>query len=890
MSHIFRAYYAPMGARAEPLTNSQGQVTQAVFVFTSMLRKLIQDEKPNYIAAVFESGEKTFRHDAYVYYKANRAEMPDELQSQLPYIVRVCEAFNIPILSAPTFEADDVIGTLAAKGAALGMRSVIVSNDKDMCQLVRDPLIVCMRQNSQNVKRKVPVPPIEWCDEAWVETKFGVPPSQIIDLLGLMGDSVDNIPGAPGIGAKGALKLIKEFGSIENALAGWERVTHKTYRESLHNNADLIRQSRELATIRTDVDIQLDLDQLRAEPPNRSEAYKLFRELEFQTLTREFSDAAVEAPASEHASVRYKIVRNRAELDTIVRGLWDADHWGFAVASSTPVGAGQQIGAQIGSSVDGIAISTGAGNSHFIDLQDFEGGAIAAIEPLKDVLANGLLSKSIHDLKRAYGLLSLIGIELEGVEDDTLLAAYLLDPIRSRYELADLAREAVGTNGAGGVPSGWTENQWRTAEAADLTAQTAHVLRARIVDKGLESVYSDIEIPLAPLIFRMERAGLRVDTKVLTDLSDYFGKELERLTQRIYSVAGREFKINSPKQVGELLEELNISSGRKTSTGRVSTSKAVLEELAQSYELPRLIIEFREVDKLKSVYTDALPSQIGPDGRIHTQLSQTVAATGRLSSSDPNLQNIPIRTELGRRIRRAFVPEPGFKFISADYSQLELRLLAHITRDPEMVDAFQKDDDIHSRTARLVFGANTPEELKEARRLAKIVNFAIAYAVEPFGLSQRVGISRKEAKKVIDDYFETYKGVKQYMTDIPVTAREQGFVCSIYGRIRPLPGINDRNGTVRARAEREAINMPIQGTASDIVKLAMLKVDDALRRERMTARMVMQVHDELLIEAPIEETERVVEILRREMETCVKLDVILKADVGIGDNWMETKG
>ena len=890
MSHIFRAFFAPMSGRMDPLTNTQGQVTQAVFIFTNMLRKLLNDEKPQYIAAIFESGEKTFRHETFTDYKANRAEMPDELASQLPYIVRVCEAFNIPILDAPGFEADDVIGTLALQAAKRGMQAVIVSNDKDMCQLVQDPLIVCMRQNSQNVKRKEPVPPIEWCDEAWVENKFGTPPNQIIDLLGLMGDSVDNIPGAPGIGAKGAVQLVKQFGSIETALERWEEVKHKTYRESLRNNADLIRQSRELATIRTDVNIDLDLDNLRSRSPDRAAAYRLFRELEFQSLTREFSDAAtaavVESPAAPH---RYRIIRKRSELDTFVRALWDVDHWGFAVSDSSPVGEGEQAPTSEAKSPAGIAIATAPGAAAFIDLENFEEGTEAAIGPLRDVLSNGLLSKSVHDVKRAIGLLAAIGIELEGVKDDTLLAAYLLDPIRTKYELTDLAREALGGEGTGAPAEGWAESQWRAAEAADLTAQTAHVLHGRLLEQGLEVIYNDFEMPLAPLLYRMERAGMRVDTDVLSELSIFLGTELERLTVKIYEVAGREFKINSPKQVGDVLEELNISSGRKTSTGRISTSRAVLEELAHEFELPKLIIEYRELDKLKTVYTDSLPAQVAEDGRIHGQLNQTVAATGRLSSTEPNLQNIPIRTELGRRIRRAFVPEKGHKLIAADYSQLELRLLAHITHDPVMVDAFQKDEDIHERTARLVFGAKSKEELKEARRFAKIVNFAIAYAIEPFGLSQRVGISRKEARKVIDDYYETYKGVHQYMQEVPVKAREFGYVRSIYGRIRPLPGINDRNGNIRNRAEREAINMPIQGTASDIVKLAMLHVDDALRHEGLRARMLMQVHDELLLEAPEDEVERVVELLKREMETVVTLDVPLRVDVGIGDNWMEAK-
>jgi DNA polymerase-1 len=455
--------------------------------------------------------------------------------------------------------------------------------------------------------------------------------------------------------------------------------------------------------------------------------------------------------------------------------------------------------------------------------------------------------------------------------------------------LTDLAREAVNAESAGEPPEGWTEKQWRTAEAADLTAQTAHVLHGRLLEQGLETIYNEMELPLAPLLYRMERAGLRVDTSVLGELSKYLGAELEKLTKKIYEVAGREFKINSPKQVGDVLEELNISSGRKTSTGRVSTSKAVLEELAQTFELPRLIIEYRELDKLKTVYTDSLPGQIGPDGRIHGQLNQTVTATGRLSSSEPNLQNIPIRTELGRRIRRAFIADEGCKLISADYSQLELRLLAHVTHDPEMLDAFQKNDDIHSRTARLVFGAKTKEEMKEARRFSKIVNFAIAYAIEPFGLSQRVGITRKEAKKVIDDYYDTYKGVRRFMEEVPEKAREMGYVRSLYGRIRPIPGINDRNGNIRHRAEREAINMPIQGTSSDIVKLAMLRVDEALKREGLKARMIMQVHDELLIEAPEAETERAAEIVKQEMEHAVELDVPLTVELGIADNWMDAK-
>ena len=889
MSHIFRAFYAPMQNRVAPLATSQGFVTGAVYIFTNMLLKLLREEKPDYIAGIFESREKTFRHETFADYKANRTQMPDDLAKQIPYIFRLYEVLNIPVINLPGYEADDVIGTLAKQVAERNMQAVIVSNDKDMCQLVRDPVIVCMRQNSQVVKRKDPVPPVEWCDEAWVENKFGVTADKLVDLLGLMGDSIDNIPGAPGIGSKGAVQIIQQFGSIEAALTNWESVKHKTYRESLRNNADLIRQSRELARIRVDLDMPLNLDEIKARPVDRAAAYELFRELEFSLLIKEYADAAVERPASAEVARNYRVVQTKSDLDNLVRTLFDAESVGVAIADATPAGTGEQECFTELQATRGIAFSTKAGVAGYVDLEKFTGGVDAAIGPLREVLSNGLIEKSVHDLKRAVGLLDRFNITLEGVKDDTFLAAYLLDPNRSKYDLSDLAREALSIEVNNTPPATWQATAWQTTLAADLTAQTAHVLRTRVLEKNLETIYSEIELPLAPLLYRMERAGLKVDRKVLADLSNYIGQELHKLTIKIYELAGREFNIGSPKQVGEILSDLHIDLGRKTSTGRVSTSKAVLEELAQEFELPRLIIDYRELDKLKSVYTDALPQQIATDGRIHCQLNQTVAATGRLSSSDPNLQNIPIRSEMGRRIRRAFVAEKGNKIISADYSQLELRLLAHITQDPVMLEAFQKGEDIHARTARLVFGAKTDEELKEARRFAKIVNFAIAYAIEPWGLSQRVGISRQEAKKVIEDYYNTYKGVRRYMEEVPIRAREHGYVRSIYGRIRPLPGIMDRNANIRKAAEREAINMPIQGTASDIVKIAMLKVDEEFRRAALESRLLMQVHDELLVEVPEKEVGTVSEILKHEMETAVSLDVPLVADVGVGDNWIDAK-
>src|SRR5437764_13060 len=487
MSHIFRAFYAPLANRAAPLMTSKGQVTQAVYIFTNMLRKLIQDEKPKYIAAVFESKEKTFRHEAFTDYKANRQQMPEDLASQLPYIKRLCEAYNIPTITVPGFEADDVIGTLAKQAAEKGLQAVIVSNDKDMCQMVVDPWIICMRQNSQVVKRKEPVPPIEWCNEAWVEKKFGVPAEKLVDLLGLMGDSIDNIPGAPGVGPKGAVQIIQQFGSIENALQHWEEIKNKRYRESLRDNADLIRTSRELAQIKIDIDIELDLEQLEAKPPDRSAAYELFRELEFTNLTQEFADGAV-ASARVTAEREYKHIRNQIELETFIQQLWQAETVGLGISNSTPAGAGQQQTTRDDHAARGLAFSTGEGKSSFIDLETFADGKDAAINSLREVLTNGLLEKSVHDYKRATALLAPLGIELAGVTDDTLLAAYVLDPTRSRYELVDLARDAVGVEGGGPPSDGWSEGGWQTAEVADLTAQVAAVFRRRIDEKELGSI------------------------------------------------------------------------------------------------------------------------------------------------------------------------------------------------------------------------------------------------------------------------------------------------------------------------------------------------------------------------------------------------------------------
>ncbi|HEX4948818.1 MAG TPA: DNA polymerase I [Blastocatellia bacterium] len=878
MSNIFRSYYAIRG-----LSTSRGVPTNAVYGFAMMLRKLLTQHKPDYIGVVLDSKEKTFRHDQYEQYKANRTDMPEDLVPQLALIDRVCAAYRVPIVRLPGFEADDLMGTLAHQAADAGLQAVIVSSDKDLCQLVRDSDIVILREDKTGEM---------WFDEAGVKARLGVRPDQVVDWLGLMGDASDNIPGAPGIGEKGALALIEQFGSIEGALAGWEEVKKKTYRESLRDNAEIIRLSRELARIETNAPVTLDLASLIAEEPDRAAAYQLFTELEFNQLAREFADAATPVSAARAAapvSLQYRTIQTVAELKKLANSLLAKDRFAFAfaVGEVAKKEAAQTLFALEDRTPQlvGVAVSTAAGTAEYIDLTAMDDRS-AALDLVRDLLDNGLLEKSVHGLKQALAIANSAGLSLEAVSDDTELQAYLLEPERAQYELLQLAREYLGAE-----LTLLEDVAERTSLRADLTGQLANVLAAKIDEAGLRQVYEEIELPLVPLLLQMEQAGFRVDPNALSELAVVMQKEIERLTQQIYELAGKPFNINSPQQLGEVFEGLNFEVSKRTKTGQIQTNREVLEELAEKYELPRLIIEYREVTKLKSTYVDALPSLISPrDGRVHTTLNQTVAATGRLSSENPNLQNIPIRTELGRRIRRAFIPADGCVLLSADYSQIELRLLAHITEDEEMLDAFRKGEDIHARTARKVFGAQTEAELKDKRRVAKIVNFAIAYAVGAFGLAPRVGITRSEAKKVIEDYYATFKGVRRYMEEMPEKVRAaNGVVRSLLGRWRKLPDINNKNHNLRTRAEREAINMPMQGTASDIVKLAMLRTDEALRRANLKTQMILQVHDELVFEVPEAELSQAGNVIKHTMETAFQLSVPLLVEVGAGPNWMAAK-
>jgi DNA polymerase I len=866
MSNIFRAFYAIRG-----LSNSKGMPTNAIYGFTVMLRRLVTIYKPDYLGVALDTIEKTFRHEQFADYKAHRPDMPSDLVVQLPYMDRVCEALRVPMLKLPGFEADDIMGTLAYKASAQGLHVVIVTNDKDLCQLVRDPDITILRVDNKLGE--------VFLDEAGVKAKLGVRPDQVVDWLGLMGDAVDGIPGAPGIGEKGAIGLLEQFDNIEGALAGWEQVKRKTYRESLRDHAEQIRMSRELARVEVNAPIALDLDALVLEEPDAQKAYALFSELEFAQLTREFAAGGHGAQSGtatkSQAEARYKSFSTIEELRKFVKVLYNADRFAFALSD--------QKGANGKPELAGVAFSLASGTADFFDYANCNDQAAAA-KLLNEAFDNGLIEKATHDLKRALHLLTPLGITIENVTEDTLLEAYLLDPERAKYEPFELVSQYSGQT----VPH---DTDAPVAQCADLTARLADLLDAKIKEEKLEKVYREIELPVVPILYSMERAGFRVDLAALKDISQFMDGELERLTRQIYKLAGREFNIGSPAQLGDIFEELNFEVSQRTKTGKISTSRDVLDELALKYELPRLIIEHREIAKLKGTYVDAFPSLIDPaDGRIHTTLNQTVAATGRLSSTDPNLQNIPIRTELGRRIRRAFIPADGHVILSADYSQIELRLLAHVTQDPVMLEAFRTGEDIHTRTAREVFKAQTPEQLKEKRRVAKIVNFGIAYVIGAFGLAQRVGISRAEAKRVIEAYYDTYKGVKRYMDEFPEQARQAGCVVrSIFGRIRRIPDLANKTHQLRARAEREAVNMPMQGSASDIVKLAMIQTSEALRRERLSARMILQVHDELVFEVPEAEAEKTGVVVKAAMEQAAQLAVPLVVEIGVGKNWMDAK-
>jgi DNA polymerase I len=844
---IFRAYHARARSKAPPMRTTTGISTEAIFIFHNMVRKLRTTYNPEYIAAVFESG-KTFREEAFAEYKANRTEMPPDLREQIPYIRRTLEALRIPILQFEGFEADDVIGALATRAAEV-VDVVIVSSDKDMLQLVND------RVHMYN-----PVKEDVWYDPLIAEAFMGVKPSQVADLFALQGDTIDNIPGAPGIGEKGARDLIERFGSVEAAIERAAEVERKTYRESLQNNRDMIMLSKRLATIDTTVPIEFRLEDLAAREPNLAELKKIYKELEFYSLLKEAG------PSEESHTRDYATIGSREEAVEYVAMLMQLD-------PRKPIAIAMQ------SSVEGDLPLTMIGVSH----RAGEARALSTehLDLLKPLLEDERRPKISNDVKALTLALAKYDISTRGFPHDVMLYAFLLcaDPSGCSPEvLAEryLDRKLVAA----------------AEQHADLAITLAERLLPEIEQEGFREIYERIDLPLAGVLTRVEQTGIRIQPAQLKVMSEKLNVELQRLSAEIYELAGKPFNISSPQQLSKILfEDLNLPAPVKYGKGKTtSTAADVLEGLAVEYPIAGKVLEYRQLSKLKGTYVDALPQLIDPTThRLHTTFNQAGAATGRLSSSNPNLQNIPIRTELGREIRAAFVPREGWRLIVADYSQIELRLLAHMSQDPVLLAAFRNGEDIHTRTAAEVFAVPPLMVTPDMRRNAKAVNFGIVYGQTPFGLAATLGIDRREAEVYIHTYFELHKGVKKFIQDTIDEVRTTGFAPTLFGRKRPIPDMHSRNPNARSFAERTAVNTPLQGTAADLIKLAMIRIDEILRRDNLQTKMLLQVHDELLLEAPPDEAAEVAQMVKREMENVYKLDVPMIVDVGIGDNWRDAK-
>ncbi|MBV9085773.1 MAG: DNA polymerase I, partial [Acidobacteriaceae bacterium] len=762
---IFRAYHARARSGAPPMRTTAGLCTEAIFIFHNMLRKLITAYKPDYIAAVFESSEPTIRSESFAEYKANRTEMPADLGPQIPYVRKLLEAMNIVTLEFPGYEADDVIGAIACRNDSKPLEVVIVSSDKDMLQLV-----------NKRVFMLNPMKDDEWYDEAKVEQFMGVKPSQVADLLALKGDSIDNIPGAPGIGDKGARDLIARFGSIEATLERAAEVERKMYRESLQNNRDQILLSKQLATIHTQLPLEWDLATLKAQPPNTTALKSLFKELEFFSLLKDLP------PEDDSASRDYTTLNDHAT----------AKEWLAQRAPAAPLA----IALDLTNSYLGLSYRIGEGRAV----------PLALLDAVKPVLESDAVPKAVHDAKSIAVAFWGLGIELRNIVDDAMLYAFLVcaDP-------GACSPEALAERYLDRKLNAAAEQQ------AEATLTAIEMLRPEVERQELLCVYRDIDLPLAPVLAQMEETGIRVDTRALGELSTRLTQEIDRIAANIYEHAGHPFNINSPQQLGKVLfEELALPAPVKYGKGKVvSTAADVLEGLAPKYPVAQLVLDYRQLTKLKGTYIDALPALIRPDtGRVHTTFNQTGAATGRLSSSNPNLQNIPIRSEEGREIRAAFVPQPGWELLAADYSQIELRLLAHMSQDAVLLESFRNNEDIHTRTAAEVFKVSPMMVDANMRRAAKAVNFGIVYGQTPFGLAQTLCIDRKEAELYIRRYFERYVGVREFIDRTIEEVRRTGAAKTLVGRRRPIPDMQSRNPAARSFAERTAVNTPLQGTAA----------------------------------------------------------------------------
>jgi DNA polymerase-1 len=968
MAFIFRAYHAMQ--RQRPMSTRTGIPTAATYVFVNMINKLRKDFQPEYLAAIYDVGAPVHRNELatqfkdvrkfniktqafetveYGGYKANRTETPPDLIQQQPYIRRALEAFRIPILYYDGFEADDVIGTLSCKLSALGHKVFVVSSDKDMMQLVNDDVVI-LNPTKDNLI----------LDRAGVEQNLGVPPERVVDVMALRGDSIDNIPGAPGIGDKGSVELIQQFGSVEAALDRADEVKKKTYRESLQNNRENILLSKELVTIHTGVPIEYSLEAMRTQPPDNAACRELFTELEFTTLLKEL------APSVDNTAITYNLKPTSTELAQLLaearninldtglpRGLAvslaeDARAVSEEVAVELdPEGVEAEPQAAENMNLFGVqsdpvipfAETPAQGAACNLGLAVIDHAALEASldEPdLREALADPTLPKDIHDLKAVLRALTPHNVTLAGVRDDVMLLSYLVNPTHGSHTLPDIAARTTSRALTHQPTKDNPADPKRLPEAATAIVRLASALGRQIAEAGsfehyipkddpklggamtkemlftvpvtakaagvsspLLDVYNTIDKPLVPVLLRMEQAGVRIDSTVLGEMSSRLAVDIDNLAERIYTQAGaamgadsgHRFNINSPKQLGDVLfNKMLLPKPMKYGKGKVvSTAQDVLDELAEQHPVPALVLEYRQLAKLKSTYLDSLPQLTDSQGRVHTTFNQVGTATGRLSSTNPNLQNIPIRTAIGREIRAAFIPAPGNVLMSADYSQIELRLMAHFSQDPLLLDAYRTNKDIHTLTASEVFGVDAATMDKETRARAKAVNFGIVYGISPFGLAAQLNIDQKTAKLYIETYFDRYKGVQRFIEETLETVRREQSVKTYFGRIRPIPDIQSRNPNMRGFAERTAINTPLQGTAADLIKLAMLKIDQLIRKRKLKSQMTLQVHDELLFDVVPEEAKELQELVKQEMEHVAEFSIPIVADVGIGENWRDIK-
>ncbi len=894
-SYAYRAFHA-----IRHLSDSSGLALNAVYGFTRMLMRLIKDEKPDYLVVAFDTPSPTFRHELYEDYKANRAAQPEEMRHQIPLIKEVVDALNIAMFELDGYEADDVLATLATQAEARGIEAIIVTSDKDMLQLVSDKIKV-LNPHKESLLY----------DAEAVKERFGVFPEQIRDLMGMTGDSTDNVPGVPGIGPKTASELLNEYDTLERVFEHIDEIKGEKRRENLLANKETAFMSRELVTVRRDVPLALDIDECTLGEYDKEKLIELLKKFEFRSLMSEL----IEVEEQTHA--HYDIIEEQGQLDKLLGELTKSGHFAmdFETTSADPMRA-ELVGISfatvpnaayyipVGHTKDALQIREEKQNNGEL----FESTSVKqldkelVLERLKPILEDERIKKTGQNIKYETIILARNGIRLSGVDFDTMIASYVLNPSKLHHNLDQLALEFLNYRkisiesliGKGTKQRTMDTVNVRDAadyacEDADITLRLRHVLEPVLKEKGLSELFAEVEIPLIMILTKMELRGVRVDSEILHGLSTDLEKRLDDLREEIYAAAGQEFNVNSTQQLGKILfEEMKLPALKKTKTG-YSTDVVVLEKLAVEHELPRKVLDYRTLSKLKSTYVDALPTLVNPaTGKIHTSLNQTVTATGRLSSSDPNLQNIPIRSEMGREIRRAFIPSDENKvLLSADYSQIELRILAHLSGDEVLCNAFRDGIDIHDQTSSKIFGVPITSVTADMRRKAKVANYGILYGISASKLAADIGIKQEEAQEFIEHYFSVFPRVKEYLDSTVADARRHGYVTTIMNRRRYLPDIDSPNFGVRKFAERAAVNTPIQGSAADLIKMAMIKIDREIERESLDCIMILQIHDELIFETPTEEIGQIGPIIKEIMETAHLLNVPIVAEIRAGRNWLE---